>query len=267
MMSKSELIEKITAEHEGLTKKDVKGVLESLATVGYKELKKSGTFLVPGFAKFVVIKKPATKEAPAPRIKEGKKLLTAMDLMKIASVSTPRISPDGARVAYAVSEVKMEKDKEWKTVSQIWVVAIEGEKPRQFTRGDKSSSAPEWSTDGKMLAFLSDREKDGERQVWMMMADGGEAWSVTSHKGGVSGFHFSPDGKRLVLTAVDQPSKDEEDRKKVKDDTMVIDHDIKMTHLWLFDIESRRWGAQRRLDDHDCQSREKEDWRGVRSKR
>ena len=26
------------------------------------ELKKSGAFLVPGFAKFVVIKKPATKE-------------------------------------------------------------------------------------------------------------------------------------------------------------------------------------------------------------
>ena len=62
LMSKSELIEKITAEHEGLSKKDVKGVLESLATIGYKELKKTGIFLVPGFAKFVVIKKPATKE-------------------------------------------------------------------------------------------------------------------------------------------------------------------------------------------------------------
>ena len=90
-----------------------------------------------------------------------------------------------------------------------------------------------------MLAFLSDREKDGERQVWMMMADGGEAWVMTSHKGGISGFHFSPDGKRLVLTAVDQPNKDEEDRKKVKDDTMVIDHDIRMTHLWLFDIDKK----------------------------
>ena len=62
MLSKSELVERITAEQEGLSKKDVKGVLESLASVGYKELKKTGTFLVPGFAKFVVIKKPATKE-------------------------------------------------------------------------------------------------------------------------------------------------------------------------------------------------------------
>ena len=40
----------------------VKAVIESLATIGHKELKKSGAFLVPGFAKFVVIKKPATKE-------------------------------------------------------------------------------------------------------------------------------------------------------------------------------------------------------------
>ena len=34
----------------------------ALATIGYTELNKSGAFLVPGFAKFVVIKKPATKE-------------------------------------------------------------------------------------------------------------------------------------------------------------------------------------------------------------
>jgi nucleoid DNA-binding protein len=59
-MTKSQLIEKI-AETTELTKKDVKGVLENLATLGYKELKKNGVFLVPGFAKFVVIKKPATK--------------------------------------------------------------------------------------------------------------------------------------------------------------------------------------------------------------
>ncbi len=185
-------------------------------------------------------KKAARTEAPEPRAKDGKKLLTAMDLMRISGVSAPRISPDGSRVAYTVSEVKMEKDKEWKSVSQTWVVPASGNaKSRQYTRGDKSATTPEWSPDGTMLAFLSDREKDGERQVWMMMADGGEAWVVTAHKGGVSGFHFSPDGRRLVLTAVDQPSKDEEDRKKVKDDTMVIDHAIKMSHLWLFDLEKK----------------------------
>jgi nucleoid DNA-binding protein len=64
VMSKSELIQKIAEKHsnKALTRKDVKGVIESLADIGYKELNKSGVFLVPGFAKFVVIRKPATKE-------------------------------------------------------------------------------------------------------------------------------------------------------------------------------------------------------------
>jgi DNA-binding protein HU-beta len=59
-MTKSQLIEQIATTNE-LAKKDVKGVMETLATIGYKELKKNGVFVVPGFAKFVVIKKPATK--------------------------------------------------------------------------------------------------------------------------------------------------------------------------------------------------------------
>src|SRR6516165_7910048 len=62
LMSKSELIQKLVEQHSNnMTRKDVKDVIESLAEIGYKELKKTGAFLVPGFAKFVVIKKPATK--------------------------------------------------------------------------------------------------------------------------------------------------------------------------------------------------------------
>ena len=61
MMSKSELIQKV-ADECSMAKKDVKAVMESLASVGYKELKKAGMFVLPGFAKFVVVKKPATPE-------------------------------------------------------------------------------------------------------------------------------------------------------------------------------------------------------------
>ena len=61
MISKSELIQKV-ADVVSLPKKDVKAVIEQLASVGYKELKKSGGFVLPGFAKFIVVKKPATPE-------------------------------------------------------------------------------------------------------------------------------------------------------------------------------------------------------------
>ena len=59
-LSKSQLVERISTATE-LSKRDVKNVMESLVDVGHKELKKNGIFLVPGFAKFVVVKKPATK--------------------------------------------------------------------------------------------------------------------------------------------------------------------------------------------------------------
>ena len=59
-MSKSQLIEKIATSTE-ISKREVKGVMDALVDVGHKELKKNGVFLVPGFAKFVVVKKPATK--------------------------------------------------------------------------------------------------------------------------------------------------------------------------------------------------------------
>ncbi len=61
MMSKSELIQKV-ADECSVARKDVKAVMELLAAVAYKELKKSGIFMLPGFAKFTVVKKPATKE-------------------------------------------------------------------------------------------------------------------------------------------------------------------------------------------------------------
>jgi DNA-binding protein HU-beta len=59
-MTKSELVQNI-ADQLSIARKDVKSVIESLAAVGYKELKKNGVFLLPGFAKFVIVKKPATK--------------------------------------------------------------------------------------------------------------------------------------------------------------------------------------------------------------
>jgi DNA-binding protein HU-beta len=63
VLTKSQIIQAIADAHkEKLARKDVAGVLESLATVGHKELKKNGIFVLPGFAKFVVVKKPATKE-------------------------------------------------------------------------------------------------------------------------------------------------------------------------------------------------------------
>jgi nucleoid DNA-binding protein len=59
-MSKSALLQAVTeAAGDDLTKKQVKAVLESVTEVGHRELKKNGLFVLPGFAKFVVVRRPA----------------------------------------------------------------------------------------------------------------------------------------------------------------------------------------------------------------
>jgi nucleoid DNA-binding protein len=60
-ISKSALINAVVEATGDVTRKQVKAVLEALSDVAYKELKKSGVFTMPGFAKFRVVKKPATK--------------------------------------------------------------------------------------------------------------------------------------------------------------------------------------------------------------
>ena len=59
-LSKSDVLAAVAdAIGEDVPRKHVKAVVESLIDVGHKELKKSGIFVLHGFAKFVVVKKPA----------------------------------------------------------------------------------------------------------------------------------------------------------------------------------------------------------------
>jgi len=61
-LSKNGLIQALSeAVGDEISRKQVKAVLESLIDVGHKELKKNNLFTLPGFAKFRVVKKPATK--------------------------------------------------------------------------------------------------------------------------------------------------------------------------------------------------------------
>ena len=60
-LSKNGLVKAVSEAVEDLSNKQVKAILESLTNIGYRELKRTGTFTVPGFAKFKVVKKPATK--------------------------------------------------------------------------------------------------------------------------------------------------------------------------------------------------------------
>ena len=59
-LSKSAILQAVVdAVGDDVSRKTVKTIVETLVDVGHRELKKNGVFVLPGFAKFVVVKKPA----------------------------------------------------------------------------------------------------------------------------------------------------------------------------------------------------------------
>src|SRR5215475_10173959 len=75
---------------------------------------------------------------------------TLDDLLTLKSVGGTQISPNGKWVAYTVGYGDFKQDA---FITQIWLGESANGKSFQLTRGEKSSTNPRWSPDGKWLAF------------------------------------------------------------------------------------------------------------------
>ena len=185
----------------------------------------------------------------------GARGITAEDLFGLKLISEPQFAPDGSQIAYAVTTIEKDKD-DYR--SSIYVSAADGSKSRRLTHADAKDSAPRWSADGKHIAFLSNRDEKG--QIWLLRADGGEAWQVTTLPEGVISFAWSPDGQSFVavskaVEATAAKDEDEAEKSDVKHITKIrykFDGegflDLKPKHLWIVPAFG---GEPRRLTDGD----------------
>lgn len=115
----------------------------------------------------------------------------------VNSVSAPAIHPDGSRAVVSVSRPDFDGDA---YVGQLWTVPLDTTKhPRRITRGFHDT-APAFSPDGLVLAFLR-REPDGKPQLFVVESAGGEPQRITDVHSGVESFTWAPDSHRVVYTA------------------------------------------------------------------
>ena len=162
--------------------------------------------------------------------------------MKVKAVGVPRVSPDGSRVVYTVNEAVTTPEKS-EFVSQIWMANIATRQNVQLTYGDKSSSNPKWSPDGKWIAFTSNR-KDNKNNLYRLSVDGGEAEPLTDLKSSVGDFKWSPDGRSIAYTMTDPKTDEEEKNDKGRNDFRWVDEDFKMSRLYVIPVEKDTSGKR-----------------------
>eukprot|EP00696_Hemimastix_kukwesjijk_P005152 gnl/Hemi2/16548_TR5539_c0_g1_i1.p1 gnl/Hemi2/16548_TR5539_c0_g1~~gnl/Hemi2/16548_TR5539_c0_g1_i1.p1 ORF type:complete len:693 (-),score=213.38 gnl/Hemi2/16548_TR5539_c0_g1_i1:39-2078(-) len=127
----------------------------------------------------------------------GSRGLTCSDMVALARVSGPAVSPDGKWVVY--------NKKTWDAASNKWtnslfLVSTSGDKSlRLTTMQQKSDHGAVWDPSSEFVFFLSNRS--GSSQIWVISIHGGEAQQVTSYPVDVESMRFSADGSHVVFSA------------------------------------------------------------------
>jgi dipeptidyl aminopeptidase/acylaminoacyl peptidase len=155
--------------------------------------------------------------------------------MKVKAVGAPRVSPDGSRVVYTVNEAVTTPEKS-EFVSQIWMANIATRQNIQLTFGEKTSTNPKWSPDGKWIAFVSNR-KDNRNNLYRLSIDGGEAEPLTELKSNVTNFNWSPDGRFIAYTMSDPKTEEEEKNDKGRNDFRWVDENLKLSRLYVIPVQ------------------------------
>jgi dipeptidyl aminopeptidase/acylaminoacyl peptidase len=167
-------------------------------------------------------------------------VLTPDLILTIRQVTDAQIAPDGSRVALQVSRPRTADERPGGAIPEIWIVPATGGDPVRFTTNDEGDRAPQWSPDGRSLAFLSRRPGSEFTQVYVIPAAGGEARRLTSAANNVGSFKWSRDGSRVAYTVTDPKTKEEIDNERQGKDWTVVDRNYRHIRLHAIDVVSKK---------------------------
>jgi dipeptidyl aminopeptidase/acylaminoacyl peptidase len=129
-------------------------------------------------------RRPATTRTPGPS-PAGRSKLTIEAIVAVEPPREFRLHPRDRLVAYTGEAAG---------ARQLFTMPLRGGYPSQLTASEKNVSDPQWSPDGRRLAYIRDQE------VRIVDADGSRDVAVTS-AAGVALPRWSPDGHRLAVVS------------------------------------------------------------------
>ncbi len=106
----------------------------------------------------------------------------------------PAYSADGRRIAFCSDRTG---------AFEIWVMDANGGHERQVTRLGTSATFPDFSPDGRLLAFSAPPAAGADSDLWLVPAAGGAPTRVTHTPDTLEeNAAWSPDGRRILFTRI-----------------------------------------------------------------
>ena len=136
-----------------------------------------------------------------------------------------RISPDSKWVVWVKGTADKDKDAR---VSNLVLSSLTEQREIPLTRGSDNNTQPRWSPDGEWIAFTSTRARPKPKpdtapmQIWIINAHGGEPWALTELAHAPKRIEWL-DKDTLIYSAEEDPALYEQEMKKKKDDSEVVD--------------------------------------------
>ena len=121
--------------------------------------------------------------------------MTLDEFFSSVEIRKVRMSPDGHAVAIETQQADWEQNR---FRNDLWLYRDDNAHPLvPLTRAGHDRS-PEWSPDGRWVAFLSDRDADAD-QVWVIAPNGGDAFALTHGREKVHAFAWAADSQSIYV--------------------------------------------------------------------